>query len=262
MNTQTTTPQRAGKLLALASAIPFVALPFSAQAQSASEHIYVEVSFDEVSAGLDHGTLFSGDEYASSGVTFSVDSNGQHNQLLIFDTDVSSTRDTDLENPFIGGNLQGITGLGNALIIAENVIDRNGDGLVDNPDDEARGGTIGVVFANEQVTDVGFNLYDTPENSRSDVSIVFKDSSGAEVIWRADDLIANGSNVEFGNHYGNSFTDITAASLGLTNIKSIDFNIESGAVDHLHFCAVVPEPSSVALLGLGALGMLFRRKRA
>jgi len=262
MNTQTNTPLRAGKILALASIIPFAALPMSVQAQSAPLETRVEVSFDDSASGLRHGTLFAGDEYSASGVTFSVESKGSHNQLLIFDTDEYGTNDSDLENPFIGGNLKGITGLGNALIIAENTIDGNGDGLVDRPDDEARGGTIGVVFSNERVSSVGFNLYDTPENVNSDVSIVFTDSSGQSVTWRADDLIAHGSNVEFANHYGNEFKDIRAEKLGLSNIKSIDFNIESGAVDQLHYCAVVPEPSSVALLGLGTIGMLFRRKRA
>ncbi|BDS05653.1 hypothetical protein NT6N_06930 [Oceaniferula spumae] len=263
MNTTTKSPVRAGQFIALA-AISLTALPMSAQAQTAAPQKRYEISFDETAMGLSHGTLFSGNEYAGvgGGVTFTVNSKGDHNQLLIFDTDESGTRDDDLENPFIGGNLKGVRGLGNALIIAENTIDNNGDGLVDRPDDEARGGTIGVVFGNDRVASVGFNLYDTPENDDSDVSIVFKDSTGKSVTWRAPELIAHGSNVAFGNHFGNEFNGIKAKDLDLANIQSIDFNIESGAVDSLHYCEVVPEPTSIALLGIGFAGMLFRRKRA
>lgn len=222
-----------------------------------------EISFDETSAGLEHGSLFTGNEYSGlgGGVTFTVDSNGSHDQLLIFDTDASGTADPDLEAAFVGGNLKDVKGLGRALFIAENIVDGNNDGLVDSPDDEARGGTIGVIFGNSNINQVGFSLYDTPENKDSDVSIVFRDASGKSVTWRAAELIAHGSGVEFGNHYANKFSGIDAAELGLDNIQSIDFNIESGAIDSLHYC-VVPEPSSAALLALGMAAGLMRRKRS
>lgn len=223
------------------------------------------ISFDETVAGLDHGSLFAGDEYSglgAGGVTFTVNSKGSHDQLIIFDTDnTSGTADPDLESTFIGGNLQNVRGLGNALIIAENVIDNDRNGIVDSPDDEAAGGTIGVIFANSNVSHVGFSLYDTPENIESDVSIVFRDANGNSVTWRAAELVSHGSGVEFGNHYANHFSGIEASNLGLSNIQSIDFNIESGAVDSLHYY-VVPEPSSAALLGMGIASLVLRRKRA
>lgn len=263
MNKATNPSHLRSRLLTLASALPFAALPVASQAQTGVTQARYEISFDESTQGLKHGSLFAGDEYAGlgGGVRFHVKSRGAHDQLLIFDTDERRTADPDLENPFAGGNLKGRVGLGNALIIAENIIDADRDGLVDSPDDEARGGTIGVVFANTRVNSVGFSLYDTPETKDTDVSIVFKDGDGNFVSWGALELAAHGSNVSFANHYGNEFKDITAKQLGLKNIQAIDFNIESGAVDSLHFCATVPEPSSAALLGLGAAGMLLRRKR-
>lgn len=263
MKTHTTTPLRRSRFLALATALPLALLPLSLHAQTSIAETRYEISFDESSKGLQHGSLFSGDEYADlgGGVKFTVDSKGAHDQLMIFDTDETGTADSDLENPFAGGNLQGRRNLGNALIIAENILDSNKDGIGDSPDDEANGGTIGVIFGNTRIQSVGFSLYDTPENKDSDVSIVFKDGKGNSVTWVAGDLIAHGTNVSFANHHGNEFKNISAKQLGLSNIQAIDFNIESGAVDSLHFCATVPEPSALALLGLGAVSTLFRRKR-
>jgi len=255
---KTNTKSRRSRLMAVTAALPLAMAPAAIFAQTGT----YEITFDEVSQGLVHGSFFTGNEYSGlgGGVTFSVDSNGSHDQLVVFDTTATGTSDPDLQDPFKGGNLAGLTNLGNALIIAENIIDNNNDGVADNPDDEGKGGTIGVVFGNANIASVGFSLYDAPEKSTSDVSITFKDGSGSSVTWLPADLIAHGSNVAFGNHYANEFEDITAAQLGLTNIQSIDFKIESGAIDSINFTAV-PEPSSSALLGLGVMGLILRRKR-
>ncbi|MGB0993544.1 MAG: PEP-CTERM sorting domain-containing protein [Akkermansiaceae bacterium] len=239
-------------------ALTLAIIPLSGYAQTSHS-----ISFDDSATGLRHGSKFNGSEYSSlgPGVTFNVDSNGDHDQLIIFDTNKSGTADPDLESPFAGGNLKGHSKLGNALIIAENILDRDRNGLVDSPDDEGRGGTIGVVFGNSLVQSVGFSLYDTPETPSAKVSIVFKDARGKSVTWAPSDLIANGSNVKFANHYGNHFSDISAEGIGLSNIQSIDFNIESGAIDNLTF-QTIPEPSSAALIGLSACGFLLRRRRA
>lgn len=253
--------------LALSSILSLVTL--SAHAQTSTDSVRYDITFDEASQGFVHGSLFTGDEFADlgGGVTFTVDSNGSFDQLITFDTGINqnNTTDPDLVVPFEGGNLggnrKGLPALGNALIIAENLAGAS-DGIANDPDDERRGGVIGVVFGNDRVESVGFSLYDTPENSRSAVSITFTDSSGDSVVWDPNDLIAHGTDVEFGNRFANEFEDITAAQLGLTNIQSIDFKIESGAIDSINFVEAVPEPSSFALLGLGAVGCLLRRKRA
>lgn len=219
------------------------------------------ITFDDKATGLQHGSFFSGSEYSSQGVTFSVDSKGIYDQLAIYSTNNTGGADPDLEIPFKGGNLEG-TKPGNALIIAENITDKNGDNIIDNPSDQGDGGTITVSFSSLYVDTVGFSLYDTPENARSAVSIVFRDSFGGFETWKPSDLLAFDGSAAFGNNFANNFSGITADYLGIKNIASIDFNIESGAIDSIAFSeSKVPEPSSAGLLILGSAGFLLRRKR-
>ncbi len=85
-----------------------------------------------------------------AGITVAVtnDTPGHPNVATIFDSACfggCTGGDTDLRTPGTGpGNNQAQR---NALIIAENVIDANGDGLVDGPDDEQNGGSIVFNFA-------------------------------------------------------------------------------------------------------------------
>lgn len=82
------------------------------------------------------------------------------NVLIVFDSEEPSGDDQDLGTPnesFGGpgigdGGAKGEEGengdeLGNVLIIAENVDDDDGDGLVDVPDDESDGGTVWLKFS-------------------------------------------------------------------------------------------------------------------
>lgn len=120
------------------------------------------INFDEddQSASLPAGTPVFG-QWSSKGVLFSAENNrgGGPDLGIIFDTGNITGTDTDLGTPnaaFGGpgigaGGAMGAIGenanfLGNVLIIAENDHDANRDGLVDDPDDEARGGTLTVDF--------------------------------------------------------------------------------------------------------------------
>jgi len=95
-----------------------------------------------------------------SHVVFSIASEGPHNSLVIFDSSHPTGGDFDLGTPHqdFGGPGVGLGGaagtpgenaqpLGNVLIIAEDLHDFSPeDGLVDDPDDEARGGLITADF--------------------------------------------------------------------------------------------------------------------
>ncbi len=105
------------------------------------------VAGDLPGGGTAPGTLFPF-------ITFSVTNTGDGpNSLIIFDSSNPTGEDWDLGTPNqdFGGPGIGYGGkeeqpgenfksYGHLLIVAENIIDNNQDGLVDNPDDEEGGG--------------------------------------------------------------------------------------------------------------------------
>ena len=81
-------------------------------------------------AGLPKGTLL-GEQYAAQGIHISGNANeaGRPDQLIVFDSNASGTRDPFME-----------VDIGNLAIIPEHLIDNNGDGLVDDPNNTEEGG--------------------------------------------------------------------------------------------------------------------------
>lgn len=85
--------------------------------------------------GFPHGTIIS-DQYAADGIQISAAAlSGRPDAVIVFDSNHSGTPDFDLE-----------VGIGNMAIIPENVIDSDGDTLVDAPNDSAAGGTLTFDF--------------------------------------------------------------------------------------------------------------------
>jgi hypothetical protein len=100
------------------------------------------------------GGTMPGDSFAE--ITLSCVNNGcGPNSVVVFDSQAPTGGDPDLGTPNkdFGGPGIGVGGecgapgennrtYGNLLIISEDLRDRNGDGLVDDPDDEAGGGVF------------------------------------------------------------------------------------------------------------------------
>ena len=87
------------------------------------------------------------DQFADLGINISAaNDNPMHpNKAILFDTINPTGEDDDLITP--GPGLNNDTPLGKVLIIAEDDVDADNDGYVDDPDDEAGGGRITFDFA-------------------------------------------------------------------------------------------------------------------
>lgn len=113
------------------------------------------VDLDETPFGKPLGLLAGSwitNQFASVGMTM-VDVMNAHvghpDKAILFDSANPTGDDFDLETPGYGVN--NTEALGMVLIIAENDVDANNDGLVDDPDDEHDGGQFRFVFS-ETVT--------------------------------------------------------------------------------------------------------------
>jgi hypothetical protein len=117
---------------------------------------------------------------------------------------------------------------GNLAIIAENIVDNNNDGRIDDPDDEAAGGSI------------TFN-FNVPVNFESIVLVDLDDGTSGTVIF------ADQNNVQ---------TSISIPDLGenstwkvmvnLNNITTLTVNFaSSGAIAEIRFCPEVETQTSV-----------------
>jgi len=139
--------------LILTIMVPFLLLnPIDAEA--------LVLDFDDLAPG----EIVSSQYLQTQGVTISAINFGSGPGLaIIFDSLNPTGGDYDLAGPaWAGGNLASAnTVLGKILIIAENDIDSNLDGLIDFPDDEGSrpAGSIFFDFENPMCS-VGFDLID------------------------------------------------------------------------------------------------------
>jgi len=141
---------------------------FNNQAKSAymlsSFKATTELDFNTDGMGnpLPKGTILS-DQWSNLGISLSADNkdNNGPDEVIIFDSSDPYSGDLDLGTPNedFGGPGKGSGGaagqlgennkaLGNLIIIPENITDNNGDGLVDEPNDESKGGKIYIEFDN------------------------------------------------------------------------------------------------------------------
>jgi hypothetical protein len=112
------------------------------------------------------GEVITDQFFEPLGITVSADNNHvfpvQHpDKALVFDTAEPTGEDEDLATPGLGnGNT---AALGKVMVIAEDDVDMNADGFVDDPDDEAFGGVLRFDF-DTAVTFLGGTVLDIDTN--------------------------------------------------------------------------------------------------
>ena len=207
---------------------------------------------------LVHGQIVT-NQYASQGVDFSiVNFRRSHNIGAAFDTNLSDTRDPDLENPWDGGNLASNTDLGRILIIAENNVGAS-DGILDRPDDEGGrpAGTITMDFG-RAVVGFGLDIVDIEGIVVENSALVFS-LQGMEVgRWGFADLQARDTSIVFGNNSANHVEMLTS-----DEIRSVFDRVTievGGSAGFDNIRVLVPSPGALALAGAGGL-LAFRRRR-
>lgn len=215
--------------------------------------------------GLMHGEIVT---TQIPGVNVSaVNYNQPFDLAVAFDTEVPGTSDPDLEGPWDGGNLAPDTFLGNILIIAENDLDADGDGYLDDPDDEGGQPAGQLIFVfDDLLTDFGFDLIDI-EPAEGGYIEFFDDGDLMATVDFADFVTPLSDfydpTVEFGDNTANRISPISfevEGNGGAVTFDEVRVNLGgSGGVDNLNFTFVPGPGAGVLLLGLFA-GR--RRRRA
>jgi hypothetical protein len=179
--------------------------------------------------GTAPGTLFPD-------FTLSVVNNSGPQSLLIFDSSNPTGEDPDLGTPNqtcpgggpgvgIGGEVgqpgENCVPRGNLLIIAEDIVDSNNDGLVDDPDDDLNGGTI-TFHWNTPTAPLRIVLMDI-------------DNESAAVAVSNDTLLVTVDATDLGN---NSAQTLDLTGYPATDILVVRFS-SSGAVAEIEYDVAV-----------------------
>ena len=149
---------------------------------------------------------------------------GHPSMAVVFDTGNPTGGDFDLATPGPGpGNDQP---LGRALILAENDIDADGDGLVDSPDDELMGGVLVIDF----MMDVQFRSADVIDVDFGEVSFL--------EAYDADGLLLATFPLE---QLGDNSVQTVVSDL-FADVRRLELHLGgSGALANLVFCPEPPE---------------------
>ncbi|MBC8426594.1 hypothetical protein H8E07_20960 [bacterium] len=210
--------------------IAAVAIALAAPALAGNEDFSGPAAGTVIAGAQPGGGTAPGTYFADFTVSVTNNGGGPHS-LIIFDSNNPTGQDSDLGTPNIdfggpgigSGGGAGASGensvpLNNLLICAEDIADGNGDGIVDDPDDEAGGCTI--VFEFDYVVDL--------------VSIVFVDIDSETVEYEVSEF-----GVLMGGDEGVDLGDNSVQHVDLTAFYSVD-RLEvvfssSGAIAELEF---------------------------
>ncbi len=213
---------------------------------------------------LQNGEVVTTQYQASHGVTIAAfNANQKFDYAVAFDTTAANTRDPDLEDPWAMGNLPLDTNMGNALILQEN--DHGiGDGVADNPDDEGGRPAGNITFGFDQdITHMGFDVIDL-EGFVVETSFIDFYKDGAFIGVIGFDQFESGGPLDQGAVYGNnSLNRIGMLDLvdlfGAAPDRATFLLGGSMAIDNISFRSV-PAPASAALMGLGGIACVRRRR--
>lgn len=167
-----------------------------------------------------------------------------HNPIKLIDTALifDSSNPTLGNHDFKTGNSKIPTDYGNILIVASNNLDLNFDGRVDFPDVERLGGSL-------------FFKFDQSYTSGSTV-LIDTDIKGGSIDFYLSGHKLHGQTMSIPK-IGDGYAQTLDWS-GFTYDKVVVNFAGSGAVAEM---SAVPEPGTMALLGIGASALIARRRR-
>ena len=207
------------------------------------------VDFEGIAPGTILSSVFGN---AGSGPILVSGSNpdlGAANAALIFDSTNPTGGDTDLGAPHnnfggpgfgIGGKLgspfENNRALGNIIIVAEDLVDANSDGLVDDPDDaDVEGAALSFDFnALGSVTIHNITIFDVEENE-DPAAVEFFDQGGASLGVVALPVVGDNGVSIFPVGDVSGVVSMIVSLNGSGAIDEIDFSVE-GSIGDTVFC--------------------------
>lgn len=172
------------------------------------------------------------DQYEELGVSISATNMGWGPDIaIIFDSQDPTGGDSDLASPWSGGNLDSQKNLEKLLIIAENDVDSDNDGIIDWPDDEGSRPAGSIYFDfDSTMCAIGFDLIDVegPSEYGTDsgfVATFFIDDKVLAKVGFKEFVNSNSifydSSVKFGNNKANHIMPISVEDLSEYSGKQI-----------------------------------------
>lgn len=195
------------------------------------------------------------------------------NILTVYNTNDLSGPDNDLSPAYLGGNNPSNLGFGNALILQTNNGNQGGaTNNIDIPNDDQNGGDI-LFVSDRPLISFSFDFLDLDSPAGSSV-VLSNSSSGESVTVPFSDFVSGSGSIfdsgaEFGDRHSNNVNTLDIVNLQMINPNLVNFDtilldtVSSGGAGNVTLTAdvIIPEPTTSALFGLGALSLVMRRKR-